>query len=105
MKSGFEGVKEDRTRGLDHAAWFPLVYMYPEADVPVCLLSIQPNMDASHHYNIGKALTSLRQERVLIIGSGAATNNIAALSHDDGPIFTWASEFDTWLKESLLNGR
>ncbi|KAK2991174.1 hypothetical protein RJ640_001017 [Escallonia rubra] len=103
--SGFETVHEDRTRGLDHAAWFPLRLMYPDAGIPVCELSVQEDMDGRHHYNIGQALAPLRSEGVMIIGSGAAVNNVAAISEDEGPVFSWALEFGTWLKESLLDGR
>ncbi|KAF8405792.1 hypothetical protein HHK36_007869 [Tetracentron sinense] len=79
--------------------------MYPEADIPVCQLSVQTQMDGTHHYNMGKALAPLRDEGVLIIGSGSATHNLMALQPHDGPVVSWASEFDTWLKESLINGR
>ncbi|OVA15323.1 Extradiol ring-cleavage dioxygenase [Macleaya cordata] len=104
-RSGFERVKEDKTRGLDHGAWIPLLLMYPEADIPVCQLSVQTKLDGTHHYNMGKALAPLRDEGVLIIGSGSATHNLRALGDDNDPVPSWAKDFDTWLKESLLNGR
>ncbi|XP_057479263.1 4,5-DOPA dioxygenase extradiol 1-like [Actinidia eriantha] len=106
MESGFETVHEDRTRGLDHGTWFPLMLMYPEADVPVCQLSVQSSKDGAHHYNMGKALASLRAEGVLIIGSGGATNYAPSnYLPDDGPVLPSALEFDTWLKDALLSGR
>ncbi|KAL5993347.1 hypothetical protein ACLOJK_014271 [Asimina triloba] len=104
-EAGFKRVKEDRIRGLDHGAWVPLMLMYPEADIPVCQLSVQPKMDGSHHYKMGKALAPLRNEGVLIIGSGSATHNLRAVRFDNGPIFPWALEFDTWLKDALIDGR
>ncbi|KAF5188312.1 4,5-DOPA dioxygenase extradiol [Thalictrum thalictroides] len=106
--SGFKSVKEDKARGLDHGAWVPLMLMYPQADIPVCQLSVQTEMDGSYHYNMGKALAPLREEGVLIIGSGSATHNLRALDRSgesDSPVASWAEEFDTWLKESLLSGR
>ncbi|KAF4371191.1 hypothetical protein F8388_020918 [Cannabis sativa] len=97
-------VNEDTKRGLDHGAWVPLMLMYPEAQIPVCQLSVQPHKDAAYHYNIGKALAPLKDEGVLIIGSGSATHNLRHLKPQDG-VVPWAMEFDTWLKEALLNGR
>ncbi|XP_060170195.1 extradiol ring-cleavage dioxygenase-like [Lycium barbarum] len=104
MASGFPTVHEDKKRGLDHGAWVPLMLMYPEADIPVCQLSVQPNRDGTHHYNLGKALASLKDEGVLIMGSGSATHNLRALSSSKN-VASWALEFDTWLKDSLLSGR
>ncbi|XP_072992123.1 extradiol ring-cleavage dioxygenase-like [Typha latifolia] len=104
-QAGFGRVKADKSRGLDHGAWVPLMLMYPEANIPVCQLSIQTHKGAAYHYNMGKALAPLREEGVLIIGSGSATHNLRSIGPDNGPIFKWALEFDTWLKESLLNGR
>ncbi|KAJ4964865.1 hypothetical protein NE237_016714 [Protea cynaroides] len=102
--SGFEDVKEDRARGLDHGAWVPLMLMYPKADIPVCQLSVLSGKDGTYHYNMGKALAPLREEGVLIMGSGSAVHNLRTLN----PSTTsppWALEFDTWLTETLLNGR
>lgn len=105
MESGFNGVDEDKTRGLDHGAWVPLMLMYPEANIPVCQLSVQSNKDATHHYNMGRALAPLKEEGVLIIGSGTATHNLSELSSQHDSVASWAMEFDTWLKHALLQGR
>lgn len=102
--SGFDRVYEDNKRGLDHGAWVPLMLMYPEADIPVCQLSVQTHKDATYHYNLGKALVSLKDEGVLVIGSGSATHNLRAL-RDANSVTSWALEFDTWLKDTLLDGR
>ncbi|KDO58767.1 hypothetical protein CISIN_1g042295mg [Citrus sinensis] len=103
--SGFNHVKEDTKRGLDHGAWTPLMLMYPEANIPVCQLSLQPEKDGTYHYNVGKALAPLKDEGVLIIGSGSATHNLKALQFDGDSVVSWASEFDCWLKDALLQGR
>jgi 4,5-DOPA dioxygenase extradiol len=102
--SGFDKVDEDKKRGLDHGAWVPLMLMYPEADIPVCQLSVQTGKDATHHYNMGKALAPLKDEGVLVIGSGSAVHNLRALRETDD-IASWAFEFDSWLTDSLVNGR
>ncbi|KAI7743554.1 hypothetical protein M8C21_000753 [Ambrosia artemisiifolia] len=102
--SGFKRVDEDKKRGLDHGAWVPLMLMYPEADIPVCQLSVQTNKDATYHYNLGKALAPLKDEGVLIVGSGATTHNLRMLRNTTS-VQPWAQEFDTWLKEALLDGR
>lgn len=103
--SGFKTVHEDSKRGLDHGAWVPLKLMYPKEDVPVCQLSVQPNRDGAHHYRLGQALAPLRQEGVLIIGSGSATHNLRSLRLDGSPTPSWALEFDDWLHQSLADGR
>ncbi|GAB4835490.1 hypothetical protein Ancab_000399 [Ancistrocladus abbreviatus] len=104
--SGFMTVQVDKKRGLDHGTWVPLMLMYPEADIPVCQLSIQTHGDGTYHYNMGRALAPLKVEGVLIIGSGAATHNLGSLQHgNDVTVPPWAAEFDKWLEEALLSGR
>lgn len=102
LASGFSQVDEDRERGLDHGAWGPLLLMYPEANIPVCQLSVSSNKGGNYHYNMGKALAPLKDEGVLIIGSGTATHNLRVTA---GPPAPWAEAFISWLKSSLLEGR
>lgn len=102
-ESGVERVEEDKKRGLDHGAWVPLMLMYPEADIPVCQLSVSSHRDGSFHYDIGKALGPLKEDGVLIIGSGSATHNLRAIDLSNGPPPPWASQFMAWLKHSLLH--
>ncbi|OMO90351.1 Extradiol ring-cleavage dioxygenase, class III enzyme, subunit B [Corchorus capsularis] len=105
VEAGFERVDEDRKRGLDHGAWMPLMLMYPEAKIPVCQLSVQSKEDATHHYKMGKALAPLKDQGVLILGSGAATHNLSALQDLGGAVAPWAAQFDSWLQDALLQGR
>ncbi|WP_417789601.1 DODA-type extradiol aromatic ring-opening family dioxygenase [Terasakiella pusilla] len=95
------GAKLDDKRGLDHGAWSALKLMYPEADIPVVQLSLQSHLPAQYHYDIGSKLSELRKEGVLIIGSGAATHNLRALTWYDKTPDPWAVEYEDWLVKTV----
>lgn len=85
-------------RGLDHGAYVPLLCMYPRADVPVLQLSL-PSLEPKELFALGRALAPLRDEGVLIIGSGFLTHNMRFAFRPDTP--AWASEFDAWVADVL----
>jgi 4,5-DOPA dioxygenase extradiol len=93
-------------RGLDHGAYVPLVEMYPDADIPVLQLSM-PSLDPRELFELGRKLKPLRDEGVLIIGSGFFTHNLAAMRQvavTDGRPPQWSAEFDHWGGEMLGTG-
>ncbi|HWA75746.1 MAG TPA: class III extradiol ring-cleavage dioxygenase [Polyangiaceae bacterium] len=91
----------DSQRGLDHGAYVPLASLYPNADVPVLQASL-PSLDPGRLFALGKALSPLRDEGVLIIGSGFLTHNLRAADLRGGsPPPAWALEFDAWAADAL----
>src|SRR3954470_20206832 len=68
-------------RGFDHGTWVPLSLLFPEADVPVVQVSLQPRLGPAHHVALGRALASLKDENILVIGSGSASHNLHELFH------------------------
>jgi 4,5-DOPA dioxygenase extradiol len=92
----------DPVRGLDHGAWVPLSIMYPAADVPVVQLSIQPDETTDHHLKLGQALAPLRDENILIVGSGNATHNLGAWRGPNSPTPDWVTAFGAWLDDKVL---
>ena len=99
-------VELAETWGLDHGAWSVLKHVYPEADVPVVQLSIDETQAARFHYEIGQRLAPLRDENVLIVGSGNLVHNLHAYSwgrHAAEP-YPWALAFERRARECLMAG-
>ncbi|QNE17169.1 dioxygenase [Kribbella qitaiheensis] len=96
-------VYDDPSRGLDHGAYVPLKEMYPDADIPVLQVSM-PTLDPTALFEIGRKLAPLRDQGVLIVGSGFTTHNLSAISlsgRPDGPAPSWSVEFDDWAQRAL----
>lgn len=84
-------------RGFDHGVWTPLAMLFPAADLPVVALSVQPRRDGAHHLALGTALAPLRDDGVLVIGSGAATHNLGEVAPGSDQAPPWVAGFDDWL--------
>ncbi|MEV5238745.1 class III extradiol ring-cleavage dioxygenase [Streptomyces cinnamoneus] len=100
LRSTGTPVQDLPDRGLDHGAYVPLVEMYPDADIPVLQMSL-PTLDPQRLMEIGRKLAPLRDEGVLIVGSGFFTHNLAALRHAGSGPPAWSAEFDAWGREVL----
>ncbi|ADG79849.1 Extradiol ring-cleavage dioxygenase class III protein subunit B OS=Tsukamurella paurometabola (strain ATCC 8368 / DSM / CCUG 35730 / CIP 100753 / JCM 10117/ KCTC 9821 / NBRC 16120 / NCIMB 702349 / NCTC 13040) OX=521096 GN=Tpau_3264 PE=3 SV=1 [Tsukamurella paurometabola] len=98
-------VHRDETRRLDHGAYVPLTVMYPEADIPTLQVSM-PTLEPEALFDLGRRLAELRDEGVLIIGSGFTTHGLPFLTdpRPDAPAPTWSQEFDAWAHERFAAG-
>ncbi len=102
-----EHVHEHRSRGLDHGAWVPLKIMYPHADIPVLQLSLPTHASTTTLLEIGARLRTLREQGVLVIGSGFMTHGLPYITRDmwqDNQVPGWSSEFDAWAADALSRG-
>ena len=97
-------VRRDESWGLDHGTWSVLCHVYPQADIPVVQLSIDESQPASFHYQIGQRLAPLREEGVMIVGSGNLIHNLHAYAwgrHQAGA-YGWAVSFEQRVRELML---
>jgi 4,5-DOPA dioxygenase extradiol len=100
-----DGFDRDPRRGLDHGVWVPLLHMYPAADVPVLQLSLVRGASPKKLFALGQKLAPLRNEGVLVFGSGGMVHNLREL--DPSPAAAtpyWANEFDAWVANTLAEG-
>jgi 4,5-DOPA dioxygenase extradiol len=100
-----ERVRLDPGRGLDHGAWSVLVAMYPAADVPVVQLSIDTSQPGRHHYALARQLAPLRDEGVLVLGSGNVVHNLRQVDFRDLTPLPWAERADAEIRGHVAAGR
>jgi len=101
---GAQGIEAATAEhGLDHGAWVPMLLMFPQADVPVAQLSIQPQQNPAHHFQMGRALRSLADDGVMIVGSGQITHNLRAADFSARPedADPRVAEFTDWFEARL----
>jgi 4,5-DOPA dioxygenase extradiol len=95
----------DPARGLDHGAWVPLKWMYPEANIPVTQLAVQSRRGPRHNHAVGQALAPLRDEGVLVFASGGIVHNLREIQWQGNTIVPWARDFNDWMAERLAAGK
>lgn len=96
-KLGIE-VRQDPERGFDHGMYAPMVVIYPEAQIPVVQLSLKQGLDPQEHLTVGRALAPLREDGVLIIGSGLSYHNLRNFGPEAREV---SAEFDSWVQQAL----
>lgn len=95
-------VQFDTSWGIDHGTWSVLNIMYPQADVPVFQMSLDNKASAAEHFAMGKKIKSLREQGIMIFGSGNVVHNLAKLNWGLKGGFDWAVEFDEYIKGKII---
>lgn len=98
--AGFD-TREEGNRGLDHGVFVPFKLIYPNADVPIVQLALHAGFDPERHLAMGHALAPLREEGVLIVGSGMSYHNLRTFFSTDARVIREAEAFDQWLRTAL----
>uniref|UniRef100_A0A7S3LT44 Extradiol ring-cleavage dioxygenase class III enzyme subunit B domain-containing protein n=1 Tax=Palpitomonas bilix TaxID=652834 RepID=A0A7S3LT44_9EUKA len=93
--------RAEKERGIDHGTWVPLIHMFPHADVAVVQVSLKKGLSPDEHWKLGKALSQLKTEGILVMGSGAATHNLQSIDFGGGEPPLWAKEFNDWLHDVI----
>ncbi|MEO8670155.1 MAG: class III extradiol ring-cleavage dioxygenase [Tahibacter sp.] len=101
--AGFE-ASADPAHGIDHGVWVPLRRAWPAANIPVVAISVNPEADAEWHVRQGRALSALRDDGVLIIGSGGFVHNLRELDPQADAAMPWAKSFADWLRDAVQRG-
>ena len=96
-------VARSADHGLDHGAWVPLRLMYPQADIPVVQIALMHGAGPINHERLGSALSALRDQNILVIGSGSLTHNLQEFRGQaiDAPVPSWVDDFASWMRMTL----
>lgn len=97
-------IDVDNSWGLDHGTWSVLCRMYPEADIPVVQLSIDGTAKPEDHFQMGQELADLRDEGIMILGSGNIVHDLGRIDWNMEGGFPYAEEFDNYIKDAILRG-
>jgi 4,5-DOPA dioxygenase extradiol len=101
--AGFD-VQVDPQRGLDHGAWVPLLYLFPDARTPVFQVSLPYSFGPQGAVALGRALSTLRAQGVLIVGSGSMTHNLYEFRRHDAGEEPYVREFTAWVRDAVVRG-
>ncbi len=97
------GVELNASWGLDHGTWSVLAHVFPDADIPIVQLSIDRRQPAQFHYDLGRRLSALRDEGILLLGSGNIVHNLALLNWDNPEVAcAWAMRIESGVRQHLL---
>lgn len=102
--SELAGAIQTEQWGLDHGTWSVLAHVWPEADVPIVQLSLNRRLDAHGHFDLARQLQPLRDEGVVIAGSGDFVHNLRTWKRDGGEPYAWATGFNEAVKSALVRG-
>lgn len=102
-EAGFAPMPDTDGR-IDHGAWVPLSLLFPAADIPLVMVSIDPAQDSRWHHRLGAALSPLRHRNVLLIGSGSISHNLRAVFSPTESDRHWVEDFTGWLTEGVRSG-
>ena len=94
----------DPERPFDHGCWVPLMHLYPDAQVPVVQVALPAYVGPADVYAVGQALAPLREQGILLVGSGSMTHNLYELRREDGPTEPYVTAFCDWVKDTLEHG-
>lgn len=89
--------------GFDHGTWSVLTWMYPEADIPVLQLSVNGTEKGEYHFDLGRKLAKLRDENIMILGSGNVVHNLRKINWNMDGGYPWAQEFDDYIKKAIID--
>ncbi|WP_026971029.1 DODA-type extradiol aromatic ring-opening family dioxygenase [Aliagarivorans marinus] len=106
QQAGFITLLDQRL-GWDHGVWIPLKLMYPHADIPIVQVSVNSQLDAEHHYRLGQALAALREQQILLVGSGGITHNLRAFFSPEPAQEKGAKAlaFNEWVYQQLTDNQ